>query len=91
MPNQSLRKKLNKEQTERDTWETIADVLTPEGKKNFKKGDLIGFKQADGTTHHYKFTRINRAKDIFMVNRTKVFTPEEAEQHMEDEGIAPSI
>ena len=94
-PAQSLKKKLNKAIKERESsqkdWETIADVLTPEGKKNIKKGDLIGFAQSDGTTHHYKFMRVNKSKDIYMVKRIKTYTPEEAEQHMEDEGIAPSI
>ena len=83
--------KINRVKAERKDWDTIADVLTPEGKKNIKKGDLMGFAQSDGTTHHYKFMRVNKSKDIFMVKRIKTYTPEEAEQHMEDEGIAPSI
>ena len=40
-PAQSLKKKLNKAIKERESpqkdWETIADVLTPEGKKNIKR------------------------------------------------------
>ena len=91
-PTQSLRKKLNKAAQERKSWETIADVLTLEGKKNIKKGDLMGFAQPDGTTNHYKFMRVNKSKDIFMVKRVEVYTPEEADKYlfgdMEDEGIA---
>ena len=85
---QSTTKKTSRTKQEREGWETIADVLTPEGKKNIKRGQLMGFAQPDGTTHHYKFMRVNKAKDIYMVKRIQVFTPEEAEQRMEDEGIA---
>ena len=88
-PAQSLSKKLNEEIKERDSWETIADVLTPEGKKNIKKGDLMGFAQSDGTTHYYKFMRVNKSKDIYMVKRVEVYTPEEADRYMDDEGLAP--
>ena len=92
-PAQSLRKKLDKAIKEREDsqkdWETIADVLTAEGKLNIKKGDLIGFAQSDGTTHHYKFMRVNKSKDIYMVKRIQVYTPEEADRYMDDEGLAP--
>ena len=88
-PAQSLRKKLDKAIKERESWETIADVLTAEGKLNIKKGDLMGFAQSDGTTHHYKFMRVNKSKDIFMVKRIEVYTPEEADRYMDDEGLAP--
>jgi hypothetical protein len=70
--------------------ETIADILTPEGKKKFKKGDLIGFKQSDGSTHNYKFVRVNKRKDIFMVQRVEVMTPEEAENYMIENNLVPT-
>lgn len=77
--------KVSKASRARKDWETIADVLTDEHKKIIKRGDMLGFKQADGSQHHYKVMRVNRAKDIFMVKRMKMYTPEEYGQLSEEE------
>ena len=65
--------------TEEDpsTWETIADVLNDSGKENVKLGDVLSFKQADGSDHHYKLMQVDKDKDIFMVKQVEMFDPED--------------
>lgn len=81
----SLKDKITQEQEERKTWENIADILTDDGKEKLRKGEVLGFKQADGDMHFYKVVKINRKSDQYYVKRMKYLYNDDDIEQMDKE------
>lgn len=72
-------KGLDKEIRSRRNWLDFSDVLSENGKKLIKKGQILGFSK-DGTITHYKCMRVNKKSDIFQFKKLDyLFTAEEVE------------
>jgi hypothetical protein len=76
---------IDKEIHARKNWIDFSEVLSDNGKKLIKRGQLLGFKK-DNVITYYKAMRINKKSDIFLFKQLpKLFTPEEIEA-IEKEG-----
>ena len=55
---------------------TTKDV-TPKFFEDFKKGQIIGFQQEDGSMKHYKLTRFNKSKKEATGTLTTLYTEDQ--------------
>lgn len=61
----------------------ISDEVTPKFYEDFKKGQVLGYKQEDGTTNHYKIVRLDKRRKIVIVAPQKLYTQDELNKHLE--------
>lgn len=59
-------------------WEDISDMLTPEGSAAITKGQVLVFRQADGSQRAFKVMR--KTKRHCWVAETRLYTSQEAQE-----------
>lgn len=59
----------------------MSEILTPKAKQEIKKGHTLGFKQEDGSFHHYVITHVNKKSNKFYAKRLpKLYSEEEVQE-----------
>lgn len=72
-------KEIDNEIKRREGLLDFSDVLSENGKKLIKKGQILGFKK-NGVISHYKCVRVNKKSDIFQFKKMDyLFSGEEVE------------
>lgn len=63
----------------------LSTILTPEGFKQFKKGQTLGFQQEDGTIERFKIIRLNKTRRTGFAEKITLYTTDEMETKWEEE------
>lgn len=74
---------VNKEMEDRKNWVDISEAFTPAGYKKLRTGEVVIFRQPDGSKHYYKIMR--KMKGKLLAKRTELFTNKQIKDMGEDE------
>ena len=62
----------------------LGEVLTPQARKDAKKGQTYGFQQSDGNIIHYKVIRISKSFRNVWAERVTLLTPDEMQEKWDE-------